>query len=171
MGERAARARLQPSLLDRLSDDAPGILHDGLDQRVLSAQALRKAVIRDLESLLNATGLTAGQDMDSYPLAARSVLNFGVPAWSGTTASGVDAGEVARRIRQAIWDFEPRIVCNSLQVRVRGAASAYTPNQIMFDIDGELWGHPMPERLFLSTALDLERGAMELFDGDAGGAR
>lgn len=168
MAELVSKERLQPSLLDRLSDDDSGAVHESRDKRVLSMRGLRRAVLRDLGWLLNTTGLGALQDLSAHPLAARSVLNFGLPDLSGKTASGLDREELARRIRQAIWDFEPRILRESLRVvALPQQDGGGGPNQVAFEIHGELWGQPLPERLYLKTELDLEMGEIKLFDIEA----
>jgi type VI secretion system protein ImpF len=83
MAELLSTDRLQPALLDRLTDDAPQAAVESRDQRVLSMRGLRKAVLRDLGWLLNSTGLGAVQALDGTPLAAQSVLNFGLPDLTG----------------------------------------------------------------------------------------
>jgi type VI secretion system protein ImpF len=172
MAELTSKERLQPSLLDRLSDDDSDARHEQRDKRMLSMRGLRKAVLRDLGWLLNSTGLGAVQELGPYPLAVRSVLNFGLPDLSGKTASGLDHDELARRIRQAIWDFEPRVLRESVRVTALPRAELEAgPNQVLFEIHGELWGQPMPERLYLKTELDLEIGEIRLFDVDTGAAR
>lgn len=168
MAELLSTDRLQPALLDRLTDDAPQAAVESRDQRVLSMRGLRKAVLRDLGWLLNSTGLGAVQALDGTPLAAQSVLNFGLPDLTGKTASGLDRAALARRIRQAVWDFEPRILRDSL--RVVALAPGASANQVAFEIHGELWGQPLPERLYLKTELDLEIGELRLYDLDGGGA-
>lgn len=165
MAELTSRERLQPSLLDRLTDDAREQIHEPRDQRVLSMRSLRKAVLRDLGWLLNSTSLGSVQDLTAYPLAGRSVLNFGLPDLSGKTAAGLDPVELGRRIRRAIEDFEPRILRDSVRVTPLPQRGDHaTPNQVAFEIHGELWGHPLPERLYLKTELDLEAGDVKLFD-------
>ncbi|WP_332876514.1 type VI secretion system baseplate subunit TssE [Massilia sp. S19_KUP03_FR1] len=166
MAELSARERLQPSLLDRLTDDDAASLQEPRDKRVLGMRGLRRAVLRDLGWLFNATGLAALQDLDDYPLTAHSVLNFGFADLSGQTASGLDADAIARRLRQAIWDFEPRVLRDTVQVLV----TAGHGNQLVFEVHGQLWGQPLPERLYLKTELDLELGEIRVYDEDARGA-
>jgi len=168
MAELTSSERLQPSLLDRLSDDDSAALHESRERRVLSMRGLRRAVLRDLGWLLNSTALGSVQALGGHPLAAQSVLNFGLPDLSGKTGSGLDRAELAGRIRQAIWDFEPRILRDSVRVvALEHGAIGASPNQIAFEIHGELWGQPLPERLYLKTELDLEVGAIQLFDIEA----
>jgi type VI secretion system protein ImpF len=168
MAELSAQERLQPSLLDRLTDDDPNATQEPRDKRVLSMRSLRRAVLRDLGWLFNTTGLGSMQTLERYPLAAQSVLNFGFPNLSGQTASGLDLAEVERRLRQAIWDFEPRIRRDSVHVRAIAVdAGGGNPNHIVFEVQGELWGQPLPERLYLKTEMDLEIGEIRVYDSDA----
>lgn len=172
MAEFISTDRLQPALLDRLTDDEPGAALESRDKRVLSMRGLRQAVLRDLGWLLNCTNLAATQALDTAPLAAQSVLNFGLPDLTGKTASSLDSEALARRIRQAIWDFEPRILRDSVRVvALSPGEGGAAPNQVIFEIYGELWGQPLPERLYLKTELDLDVGELRLFDMEAGGAR
>jgi type VI secretion system protein ImpF len=166
MAELTAKERLQPSLLDRLTDDEPDNTQEARERRVLSMRTLRQAVLRDLAWLFNATGVGIVQDLEAFPLAAHSVVNYGMPDFSGQTASGIDIELIARRMRQAIWDFEPRILRNTVQVRPL-ALDKVAHNQLVFELEGELWGQPVPERLFLKTELDLEMGEIRVTDFDA----
>ena len=52
--------RLQPALLDRLTDDEPDKKQEPREARVLSKSRLRQSVLRDLAWLFNATRLEAG---------------------------------------------------------------------------------------------------------------
>ena len=68
------------------------------------------------------------------------------------------------QIRQAIWDFEPRILPESVQVKVFSADNVMNKNSMTFDIEGDLWAQPLPLRLYLRTELDLETGNMSIID-------
>ena len=159
MAELFQKERLQPSLLDRLADNEPYKKEESREQRVLSFQKLKQSVIRDLEWLLNAGCLETTQDLSDYPQVKQSVLNFGIPDLTGMTASNVDSTTLERMLRQRILDFEPRILPQSLKVRV---IDKDEHNAIIFEIEGELWSQPMPERLYLKTILDLELGNVEI---------
>lgn len=165
MTELTAKERLQPSLLDRLTDEDVDAAVEPRSRRVLSMDGLRRAVLRDLACLLNSTGLGAVRQLNDYPAVTKSVLNYGFPDFTGMTASGFDAQDVEQRIKQAIWDFEPRILRDSLQVRIIDQPDAgNSNNQAIFEIHGELWGQPLPERLYLQTQLDLEMGEVTISD-------
>lgn len=159
------RDRLQPALLDRLTDDNPDIKHDADDKRVLNKNQLRQAVLRDLSWLLNAVQ-PLGKQAAEAPYAGESVLNFGLPPMSGQLASKVDVPSVEQSIREAILRFEPRILEHSLTVKaVDSVAMLDAHNIIEFEIRGFLWAQPIPLELLLRTQLDLEAGQVKLRDG------
>ncbi|WP_027159860.1 type VI secretion system baseplate subunit TssE [Methylobacter luteus] len=164
MAELTQKERLQPSLLDRLTDDAPDKIQESRDQRVLSLSRLRQGVLRDMGWLLNTGSLDTIENFDGYPLVAGSVINYGIPDLAGTTLSGADVQEIERRVRQAIWDFEPRILRDSVKVTVMASDDQMNHNAMTFDIEGDLWAQPLPLRLYLRTELDLETGNMEIID-------
>ena len=163
MAELASSERLQPSLLDRLTDYEPDKSAEARDKRVLSIRALREGVLRDLAWLLNTTKLIPTRDAAQYPFVANSVLNFGMPDISGVSLSGLDLLELERSIRQAIWDFEPRIIRSSVLVKAISAEhGGASYNKVIFEIEGDMWAQPYPERLYLRTELDMEGSAFRI---------
>lgn len=168
MAELAPRERLQPSLLDRLTDDEPGSAVESRDRRVLSLRTLRQGVLRDLAWLLNTTNLLSVTTTPRLPQLADSVLNYGVPGLAGNAVANLDIGALERGIRQAIWDFEPRLIRSTVSVKAHAASAGQ--NKLEFDIEADLWAQPYPERLYLKTELDLERGAVVLSESTGRGA-
>ena len=90
MAELTQKERLQPSLLDRLTDDNPGHQTESKTKRVLSLQQLRSSVSRDLAWLLNSGNLDAVQDLSEYPEVASSVINYGMPNIAGLNTEDLD---------------------------------------------------------------------------------
>jgi type VI secretion system protein ImpF len=162
MAELTPKERLQPSLLDRLTDEEPDKQQESRDRRVLSPRQLRKSVIRDLQWLLNATDLATVQDLSAYPQVIDSVLNYGLPDLAGKNVSALSADILERDLRRAIQRFEPRILPQSLRIRAVVDEGRMAQNAIVFDIEGELWGQPLPQQLYLKTEIDLESGAFEV---------
>lgn len=160
MAELAPRERLQPSLLDRLTDDDPDNGVESRERRVLSLRTLRESVLRDLAWLLNTTNLLSVTDFPKLPHVANSVLNYGMPDISGISVVGLNLTELERGIRQAIWDFEPRMIRAS--VSVKAISTEKEGNTITFEIEGDMWAQPYPERLYLKTELDIDRAAIRL---------
>jgi type VI secretion system protein ImpF len=89
------------------------------------------------------------------------VVNFGVPSLTGAWLSAHEPGDVEQLLRQAILRFEPRIVPETLVVRVvpdEGTAQRAL-NTLALEIVGQLWAEPMPEQLYIRTEVDLETGS------------
>ncbi|SAK50129.1 type VI secretion system baseplate subunit TssE [Caballeronia ptereochthonis] len=168
MSEPSVRDRLQPSLLDRLTDLEPHARHEARERRVMSARALRDSVQRDIGWLLNASGLGDGADAASLPHVATSVLNYGLPDLAGRNVAALTPGVLERLIRDALWAFEPRLVRESVRVTAiedaKGAKGAARSHVIRFEIEADMWSQPYPERLFLRTELDLEAGEVRVSD-------
>jgi type VI secretion system protein ImpF len=159
MTQARARDRLQPALLDRLTDNDPQASTEGSDARVMSRHRLREAVLRDLSWLFNTTALSGVRHLDDFNDVRRSVLNYGLAPLSGLSASSIDPSQIESIITQAIIDFEPRILRNSLRVELLILESQVAHhNQITVRIEGQLWAEPVPLELLLQTAMDLETG-------------
>lgn len=155
--------RLQPALLDRLRDDHPDQRSEPAEARVMSRQRLRDAVLRDLEWLFNAAAPAAVEGLGAFPRAARSVLGFGLPALSGTTASSIDPPWLEAQVKRAILDHEPRILADSLRVEALVSdLQMGHHNQISMRISGQMWAQPVPLELLLHTDFDLETGRVQI---------
>jgi type VI secretion system protein ImpF len=163
---RSADDLLQPALLDRLTDEEPDKRLELRVQRVISKRQMREAVLRDLAWLFNSTRLDARMDPAIFPNARRSVINFGLPAFSGETATSVDVSDLERGIRQAVLDYEPRILPRTLQVRAIEAGQFENHNVIGIEISGQLWAQPIPIDLLVRTEIDLETGKVEIAEVD-----
>lgn len=163
------RERLLPALLDRLTDLEPGLATEAVQQRVMTRGQLRAAVLRDLGWLLNAVQPLLPQQQADHPLAATSVLNYGLPPISGQLASRIDITQVERELRSALIRFEPRLLEESLSVQAQEFSGALdTHNIIEFRIHALLWAQPEPLELLLRTELDLEAGQVRVHDLSAG---
>ena len=142
-----------------------------LEQRgiVVTAAVLREAVRRDIEALFNieryessvqltdleTEGIEQPTDIIAqFPLARRSVLNYGVPSFSGNRARDFDLEVLARELREVVAVFEPRLKRVTIRVKVdTGDAQG-----MRISIEGTLMLSPIAERLRLSTTINLDNG-------------
>jgi type VI secretion system protein ImpF len=162
MAELTPQERLQPALLDRLTDEEPAKKQEAREARLITKTKLRQAVLRDLAWLFNSVR-PSDIDWTGYPHAERSVVNYGLPALSGETASSLDVIELERSIRQAILDFEPRISSATLQVEgLVDDMHLEHHNVVSVQIRGQLWAQPVPLELLLHTEVDLETGEVAI---------
>ncbi len=162
MAELTPSEKLQPCLLDRLTDDEPKNPQESRSQRVVSAQRYKRGVLRDLEWLLNASAHLPQEgkkkfQLSDYPEALRSVLNYGTRQLCGLMAPNMQ--ELERQMAEAIQIFEPRIIRQNFSLK-----ASLDRHLIGFEIQGELWADPIPEQLFIKTQIDLETGQCSLGD-------
>lgn len=136
---------------------------------VVTQDVLREAVRRDIEALFNTERLEAhflltdherrgAEDpadlLDEFPHVRRSVLNYGVPAFSGRRTGDFDQEALARELREVVAQFEPRLQRDTIRVKI-GAGDQFG---LKIVIEGLLLLSPVPERLRLSTMVDLDNG-------------
>lgn len=156
---------LLPTLLDRLTDHAPQRDKDTLAEIVISRKQLRQIILRDLSWLLNATNAESDLELQEFPQARLSCLNFGLPAFSGKRASDVKLADLEEEIRQAIALFEPRVIGETLTVKgIISSDNEAAHNTVVFEIRGQIWAHPYPIEMLLKSSIDLETGSVSLLD-------
>jgi len=166
MAELTAIEKLQPCLLDRLTDDEPTKQEESRSLRVVSLQKYRRGVLRDLEWLFNTHAYLTLEGLEPFQLkdyteAYRSVINFGTRQLYGVTSP--DLKRLQEEMREAIKVFEPRITPRSLVVH-----ADMERNMITFDVEVELWANPLPEHLHVKTTVDIETGQSLLGDAPHG---
>uniref|UniRef100_UPI00356A3FE9 type VI secretion system baseplate subunit TssE n=1 Tax=Puniceibacterium confluentis TaxID=1958944 RepID=UPI00356A3FE9 len=130
---------------------------------------LREAVRRDIEMLFNIERLEANflltdrealdnpspaSLLEAFPEVRSSVVNYGVPSFSGRSGSDFNKDDLAREIKAVLNIYEPRLKRDSVRVRVRTGEKT----GMRIDIDGVLLLSPVPERLRLSTSIDMDNG-------------
>ncbi len=138
---------------------------------VVSPQVLREAVRRDIEALFNTERLEctpllspaeaeqAGDvllSLDDFPEARRSVVNYGVPSFSGRSSRDFDRDALAREIRAILATFEPRLKDGETKVTVTMGDKVAG---LKIEVEAVLIMTPTPERLRLRTTIDLDNGA------------
>lgn len=162
MAELTPMERLQPCLLDRLTDDEPDSQKESRDQRVISLRRYKRAVVRDLGMLLNSRNHPSQDTIYEFDEASHSVLNYGIPDLCGVPILNIRPAEIEAQIKRFISCFEPRIAPGSLSVRMASPTDSEYVRAISFEIEGEMWAQPLPDHLFVKTEVDLETGHHKL---------
>lgn len=136
---------------------------------VVNAEVLREAVRRDIQMLFNIerfesdpllTDREASQfenpseRLADFPNVRSSVVNYGVPSFAGRLDSSFDNDQLAKDLVEVIRNFEPRFRRDSVKVKV----VTHRKTGMRIEIDGILMLSPVPERLRLSTSIDLDSG-------------
>jgi type VI secretion system protein ImpF len=145
----ATETLVTQSVLDRLM-----AVEDWPSTRAQSLGYFKEALKRDLEWLLN-TRQPPLSEIDDYPLAKASTLNYGLPDIS---AMGLNSASDNRRLRLAIEaclkNYEPRLT----DVRVTLEKSDTAERRLRFHIEGSMKLDPAPEEIAFDTVLELTSG-------------
>lgn len=146
---------------------------------VVSARVLREAVRRDIEALFNTerfeatpllSDLEGEQVIDNptsladFPEVRRSVVNYGVPSFSGRSSRDFDRDALAREIRSVLATFEPRLKESATTVTVTLGDKSVG---LKIEIDAVLIMTPTPERMRLRTTINLDNGLARTEFGEA----
>ncbi|MFC3531975.1 type VI secretion system baseplate subunit TssE [Vogesella facilis] len=143
--------RILPSVLDRLLDDQPDISH-GADPLQYELPQFRRALARDLESLLNTRVMSQPALFDAHTLANDSMLQYGIPDLSGISLLNPDDRELLReQLRRAIEIHEPRLS----RVRVNLDAPRELERHLRFRVDAVLKVHPHRPPVSFDATLQL----------------
>lgn len=165
MDSGAFRDSLQPALLDRLRDDDPANAHETASSRVVTKETLRKYILRDLEWLMNCEQPLSLSKTSQYPEVRESVLNFGMPIFSGKTATSVDFNEICTTLKKSILAFEPRLIAETIEIDLIEFDSLLDlHNTVSMQIKAMMWAQPYPIELLLKTSVDLETGSISIAD-------
>jgi type VI secretion system protein ImpF len=169
-----AQDRLQPSLLDRLTDNDPGSKVEALDARVLNRRQLREAVLRDLSWLFNAVCEEPDPNhgdperaalWQSLAYARDSVLNFGILPLTGQSFTVHNFPIIEAQVRQSIIRFEPRLDPASVEVRIlNDMSTGLRPTSLRLTIKGQMWNQPVPLELLLNADVDVDTGQAAVRD-------
>lgn len=163
MSKREIERTVQPSLLDRLTDDEPRI---PADPRVTYEESLRRfraGVQRDLEWLLN-TRRTPTPAPDEYEELRNSLFHYGMP---DITSLSADSGESRVRLRaqveEALALFEPRLTNTHVTVlEIEGEAHR---RELRFVVEATLRLDPTPEQVVFDTVLHFSTGQVDVTTG------
>jgi len=161
MADKTIAERLQPSLLDRLTDNEPGSTKESRDIRVIDVSRLREIIQRDLSWLLNTSNIENTFDPEVYPNVARSVLNYGLTEISGVFSTTERAEFIRRSIERAISVHEPRIIQGSVDVSLTPEDDG-SDMTVSLNIRADMWAQPLPLELYLRSQVDVTTGEVSV---------
>lgn len=152
---------LRLSIIDRLLDDNPGVQSEVPPTPEQTQRALYHAVRRDLEALLNTRQRVVPVPASMEQLD-QSLVNYGIPDFTGTNLSSADSRQkFARMIEAVIRRFEPRFK----RIRVTLLDNAEPLDRTLrFRIDAVVYAEPAPEKIVFDSALEPITGNVQVKD-------
>lgn len=115
----------------------------------------------DLNALMNTIRLDAVVDLEDAPYVARSVANYGFQDLSNISESELNDTRMVNSIRQTLLDHEPRLIPESVEVRVADRTED-VQQRLSLMISAELMGDPVDIPIDFSAEVDLGAGKMQM---------
>jgi type VI secretion system protein ImpF len=120
-------------------------------------EALRDNVRREIAWIMNTTNLESLVDLSATPHVKTSVLNFGVADLTGKARSQKEIELRARKVKDAIIAFEPRMDRDLLNVVAQGTEER--ENAVTFVITGDITSAVQSLRVQYFTDVEVDTGA------------
>jgi type VI secretion system protein ImpF len=130
----------------------------------ITEAVLRREVWRDLEQLLNTISLESTvKEMAEFPLARRSILNFGLPDISRRTIDELKANDrgIEKEIEAALRAYEPRFLRNTVRVK-RDTSIDPASLKVRFYIQADLVCRPVDVPVEFMADVDVSSGRFEV---------
>ena len=153
---------LLPSVFDRLLDDEPGTQVEAPHNRAQLLRELKLSVRRDLENLLN-TRISLYPVPDDLPELKTSVLNYGIPDFTGLSMSSREQREKLRLlVEDSIRRFETRFISVRVELSTAQQSNNVKDRTVRFRIEGLLYAEPAPEPVMFDSQLRPQLGDFEV---------
>lgn len=154
--------RYVPSVLDRLLDDKPRDTDEAQPILAYDVRALKRAVARDIEALLNTRCIVSDEDIDGFPYARTSILDFGITDLSSLSLLDPrDQGYLQEKIRFAIQRHEPRLGT----VTVNLDSPKGNERMLRFCVDARLESVPERPPVRFDATLQLSTNSYQIQEG------
>jgi type VI secretion system protein ImpF len=156
MAKRENERTVQPSLIDRLTDEDT---RTSLDPRTTYAESLRQfklSVQRDLEWLLN-TRRIPELPPDALEELNRSLYTYGVPDITSLSRDSLAARKrLLRQVEEALVLFEPRL--GDIRLSLIDVDGEDRRRELRFLVEATLRLDPTPEQVMFDTVLQFTSG-------------
>jgi type VI secretion system protein ImpF len=163
MAKREIERTVQPSLIDRLTDEDT---RASVDSRTTYAESLRQfklSVQRDLEWLLNTRRIPEPPPGDLEQLD-KSLYNYGVPDITSMSRDSVASRKrLLRQVEDALALFEPRLA--DVRISLVEMDSEDRRRELRFVVEATLRLDPTPEQVMFDTVLQFSSGQYAIEGG------
>jgi type VI secretion system protein ImpF len=160
MAKRELERTVQPSVLDRLTDEDRRSTVDPRVSYLESLRAFKAGVQRDLEWLLN-TRRASDLDGEQLEEVRNSLYCFGMPDITSMSADSVDARtQLLQQVEDALALFEPRLA--QVQISVAEVEGEQRRRELRFMVEATLRLDPTPEQVMFDTVLHFASGQIDV---------
>jgi type VI secretion system protein ImpF len=159
MAKHEIERTVQPSVLDRLTDEDP---RTRTDQRISygeSLQNFKRSVQRDLEWLLNSRR-TPDPAPESFTELCASLFHYGIVDVTSLSDSGDSRDRLLKQMEEALAIFEPRLA--NVRISVVEQERESHRRELHFVVEGTLRLDPTPEQVAFDTVLHFSTGEIDV---------
>lgn len=140
---------IDPSLLDKLFDDAPKDPYTGVFKR-FTTEEYKDSVARDIESLLNNRFMISEDTIKPFSESQQSLMTYGIHDFSGLSlANSHDRAFICSSLELAISRHEKRLS----KVKVSLNKDQQATGALKFSINALLLIHPSKEPISFDALL------------------
>ncbi len=159
MAKHEIERTVQPSVLDRLTDEDPRGLTDTRVSYPESVQNFKAAVRRDLEWLLNCRR-TPNPAPESFEELRTSLFHYGIVDVTSLSESGDSRDRLLKEVEDALTIFEPRLA--SVRISLVEEEGESHRRELHFLVEGTLRLDPTPEQVAFDTVLHFSTGEIDV---------
>lgn len=127
----------------------------------VSEDVLRAHLEADLSALLNTIELEAAVSLEDSPHIRKSILNYGFRDLSSISPAELNTSGMVDSIRRSLLNHEPRLVPETLQVRILEADGS-TGQRLSIAVEAELMSDPVDIPIDFDAEVDLGAGKLKM---------
>jgi len=159
MAKQEIERTVQPSVLDRLTDEDPRGLGDPRMSYTESVQTFKASVRRDLEWLLNCRR-TPDPAPDRFEELRTSLFHYGIVDVTSIGEGGDSRERLLKEVEDSLVMFEPRLA--NLRVSLVEQEGESHRRELRFVVEGTLRLDPTPEQVAFDTVLHFSTGEIDV---------
>lgn len=159
MAKREIERTVQPSVIDRLTDEEPRTPADSRMSYAESLHQFKLSVQRDLEWLLNSRR-TPNPAPEAFEELRSSVYHYGIVDVTSLGDSHPSRERLLTQVEEALAVFEPRLT--NVRVSIVEQEGEAHRRELRFVVEGTLRLDPTPEQVAFDTVLHFSTGEIDV---------
>jgi type VI secretion system protein ImpF len=159
MAKHEIERTVQPSVLDRLTDEDPRGLTDRRMSYAESVQSFKLAVRRDLEWLLNCRR-TPDPAPETFEELRTSLFHYGIVDVTSLGEGGDSHERLLKEVEDSLLLYEPRLA--NVRISLVEEEGQSHRRELHFVVEGTLRLDPTPEQVSFDTVLHFSTGEIDV---------
>lgn len=128
----------------------------------MNEDALKAHLQMDISSLMNTIRLDSAVSLEDAPYVMNSVVNYGFRDLSDVSPRDLSTSSVVDSLRQSLLNHEPRIIPESLELKVGDRGDGNNRHRLKISVSAELMGDPVDIPIDFDADVDLGAGKLRM---------